>query len=46
MEEYVRDLQNRIVEALEAIDPNAPKFKKDSWVGRQYRLPLDNDDLR
>ncbi len=51
MDEYVRDLQNRIVGALEALDPNAPPFKRDSWVSphssttrssiTRHRLALD-----
>lgn len=35
MEEYINDLQNRIVTALEELDPAAPKFKRDSWVRAQ-----------
>jgi coproporphyrinogen III oxidase len=35
VEEYVFALQDRIVAALEAVDPNAPQFKRDSWVRAQ-----------
>jgi coproporphyrinogen III oxidase len=35
VEEYVFALQDRIVAALEALDPNAPQFKRDSWVRAQ-----------
>ncbi|KAF8176205.1 Coproporphyrinogen III oxidase [Mycena galopus ATCC 62051] len=30
--EYVLKLQDEIVSAFEALDPNAPKFKRDSWI--------------
>jgi len=32
VEEYVKSLQNTIVSALEAADPSAPPFRRDSWV--------------
>ena len=32
MEEYVCKLQEDIVTALEKLDPNAPAFKRDSWL--------------
>ena len=35
MEEYILDLQERIVSALEKLDPNSPPFKRDSWVRPQ-----------
>src|SRR5580658_6674585 len=35
METYIVGLQDRIVTAFEAHDPNAPKFKRDSWVRAQ-----------
>jgi hypothetical protein len=35
IEEYVFALQDRIVAALEAVDPNALQFKRDSWVRGQ-----------
>ncbi|TFK68752.1 coproporphyrinogen III oxidase [Pluteus cervinus] len=51
VEEYVNDLQDRIVNALEALDPNAPKFKRDSWIRSQggsgrscvFAVPPDQD---
>lgn len=33
--EYVYALQDQIVSALEAVDPNAPQFKRDQWVREQ-----------
>ncbi|EKM49905.1 uncharacterized protein PHACADRAFT_265663 [Phanerochaete carnosa HHB-10118-sp] len=35
VEEYILDLQDRIVSALEKLDPNSPPFKRDSWVRPQ-----------
>lgn len=35
MEEYINDLQNRIVTAFEELDPKSPPFKRDSWVRSQ-----------
>ncbi|KAF8630899.1 hypothetical protein AX17_005257 [Amanita inopinata Kibby_2008] len=35
VDEYIRSLQDRIVTALEELDPNAPPFKRDSWVRAQ-----------
>ncbi|KAF7430312.1 Coproporphyrinogen-III oxidase [Pleurotus ostreatus] len=35
VEEYIRALQEEIVGAFEALDPNAPKFKRDSWIRAQ-----------
>ncbi|KAL4249357.1 aerobic coproporphyrinogen-III oxidase family protein [Abortiporus biennis] len=35
VEDYIVDLQDRIVTALESVDPNAPKFKRDSWLREQ-----------
>ena len=35
MEEYILGLQDEIVSALEKLDPNAPAFKRDSWVRAQ-----------
>ncbi|KAF8628801.1 hypothetical protein AX15_003716 [Amanita polypyramis BW_CC] len=35
MEEFVWSLQEEIVVALEALDPNAPPFKRDKWVRAQ-----------
>ncbi|THH05904.1 hypothetical protein EW145_g4454, partial [Phellinidium pouzarii] len=32
MSEYILSLQDTIVAALEAVEPNAPKFKRDSWL--------------
>ncbi|GAW01494.1 coproporphyrinogen iii oxidase [Lentinula edodes] len=32
MESWIRSLQEDIVQALEKLDPNAPKFQRDSWV--------------
>ena len=34
-EDYVNSLQDRIVSAFEKLDPNAPPFKRDSWVRAQ-----------
>lgn len=33
--DYVYALQDEIVSALEAVDPNAPPFKRDSWLRAQ-----------
>jgi coproporphyrinogen III oxidase len=33
--DYVYALQDQIVAALEAVDPNAPQFKRDSWIRTQ-----------
>ncbi|KAF8840629.1 Coproporphyrinogen oxidase [Paxillus ammoniavirescens] len=35
MEKFIDELQDEIVAALEQLDPNAPKFKRDSWVRAQ-----------
>ncbi|KAI5121347.1 hypothetical protein M0805_000655 [Coniferiporia weirii] len=35
MSEYILALQDTIVSALEAVDPTAPSFKRDSWVRAQ-----------
>ncbi len=35
MEEYVNELQEQIVTALEKLDPKSPLFKRDSWVRAQ-----------
>ncbi|KAJ7288221.1 coproporphyrinogen III oxidase [Mycena rebaudengoi] len=35
VEEYIRSLQDEIVFSLEALDPNAPPFKRDAWVRAQ-----------
>ncbi|KAH8100744.1 coproporphyrinogen III oxidase [Phellopilus nigrolimitatus] len=35
MSEYILSLQDSIVSALEALDPDAPKFKRDAWVRPQ-----------
>ncbi|KAF7789981.1 hypothetical protein EIP86_000929 [Pleurotus ostreatoroseus] len=35
VEDYIVDLQDRIVTALEGLDPNAPKFKRDAWTRAQ-----------
>ncbi|KAL5501879.1 HEM13 [Sanghuangporus vaninii] len=35
MAEYVLDLQERIVTALEGVDPASPKFKHDKWTRAQ-----------
>ncbi|KAL5482345.1 HEM13 [Sanghuangporus weigelae] len=35
MAEYVLDLQERIVTALEGVDPASPKFKRDKWSRAQ-----------
>lgn len=35
VEEYIVDLQDRIVTALEGLDPKAPKFKRDAWIRPQ-----------
>ncbi|THV02973.1 coproporphyrinogen III oxidase [Dendrothele bispora CBS 962.96] len=35
VEDYIRKLQDEIVLSLENIDPNAPKFKRDSWLRPQ-----------
>ncbi|KAF9235643.1 Coproporphyrinogen III oxidase [Melanogaster broomeanus] len=35
MEKFIDDLQVEIVTAFEQLDPNAPKFKRDSWVREQ-----------
>lgn len=31
VEEYITDLQDRIVSSFEKLDPSAPSFKRDSW---------------
>ncbi|KAH9914891.1 Coproporphyrinogen oxidase [Epithele typhae] len=35
VEEYISNLQDEIVAALEKVDPNAPAFKRDSWLRAQ-----------
>ncbi|KAF5316690.1 hypothetical protein D9619_006501 [Psilocybe cf. subviscida] len=35
VEEYINSLQENIVTAFEKLDPNAPQFKRDSWVRTQ-----------
>ncbi|KAL0955194.1 hypothetical protein HGRIS_004099 [Hohenbuehelia grisea] len=35
VEEYINALQDTIVGAFEELDPNAPKFRRDSWVRAQ-----------
>jgi len=35
MEEYINDLQNRIVTAFEEVDPASPPFLRDSWQRAQ-----------
>ncbi|KAI0642840.1 Coproporphyrinogen oxidase [Trametes meyenii] len=35
VEEYISNLQDEIVSALEKLDPNAPPFKRDSWLRAQ-----------
>jgi coproporphyrinogen III oxidase len=35
MEAYIFGLQDSIVSALEALDPTAPRFKRDSWQRAQ-----------
>ncbi|TFK39526.1 coproporphyrinogen III oxidase [Crucibulum laeve] len=35
VEEYINNLQDQIVLAFEKLDPNAPPFKRDSWVRAQ-----------
>ncbi|KAK7468939.1 Coproporphyrinogen-III oxidase [Stygiomarasmius scandens] len=35
VETYIRKLQDEIVVSLESLDPNAPKFKRDSWLRPQ-----------
>ena len=50
MTDFVSTLQTSIVEALEAADPTAPKFKRDSWQRPQgghgcscvFAIPFDN----
>jgi coproporphyrinogen III oxidase len=32
VEEYILDLQNRIVGAFEQLDPNSPPFRRDEWT--------------
>ncbi|KAF5380224.1 hypothetical protein D9757_008223 [Collybiopsis confluens] len=32
MEDWIRSFQGEIVEALENLDPSAPKFKRDAWI--------------
>ncbi|KAF8966264.1 Coproporphyrinogen oxidase [Flammula alnicola] len=51
VEEYINTLQEEIVMAFEKLDPNAPQFKRDSWVRAQggigkscvFALPPDED---
>ncbi|KAJ6585096.1 coproporphyrinogen III oxidase [Mycena capillaripes] len=35
VEEYIVSLQDEIVSAFEALDPNSPPFKRDSWIRPQ-----------
>ncbi|KAJ7927999.1 coproporphyrinogen III oxidase [Mycena leptocephala] len=35
VEEFVLNLQDEIVSTLEALDPNSPPFKRDSWIRPQ-----------
>lgn len=35
VEEYIIELQDTIVSSFEKLDPNAPTFKRDSWVRAQ-----------
>ncbi|KAF8159903.1 Coproporphyrinogen III oxidase [Crassisporium funariophilum] len=35
VEEYINTLQDEIVSSFEKLDPNAPPFKRDSWVRTQ-----------
>ncbi|KIM44760.1 hypothetical protein M413DRAFT_442718 [Hebeloma cylindrosporum] len=51
VEEYINVLQDDIVLAFEKLDPNAPPFKRDSWVRAQggtgkscvFAAPFDED---
>jgi len=51
VEEYINALQEEIVLAFEKLDPNAPSFKRDSWVRTQgglgkscvFAAPFDED---
>ena len=51
VEDYVSGLQDEIVTALEKLDPNAPGFKRDSWLRSQggrgcscvFAVPASND---
>jgi len=48
IEEYILDLQDRIVTAFEKLDPNSPKFKRDEWTrtegGRGISCVFSNPD--
>lgn len=35
VEEYINELQDRIVTSFEKLDPNSPPFKRDSWLRPQ-----------
>lgn len=35
VEDYILNLQDQIVAAFEKLDPDAPKFKRDSWIRPQ-----------
>ena len=35
VEEYILDLQDRIVSAFEKADPNSPPFKRDEWTRKE-----------
>lgn len=35
IEEYILDLQNKIVTAFENLDPNSPKFRRDEWTRKE-----------
>lgn len=49
VEDYIFSLQDSIVSAFEKLDPNAPQFKRDSWLRAQggkgrscvFALPAD-----
>ncbi|KAI0076492.1 Coproporphyrinogen oxidase [Panus rudis PR-1116 ss-1] len=52
VEEYIVDLQNKIVSSFEKLDCNAPHFKRDEWVRDQqggrglscvFAVPLSDD---
>lgn len=54
MEEYINDLQNRIVTAFEELDPKSPPFKRDSWTRSQggsgrscvFAIPTEEEALK
>ncbi|KAF7314445.1 Oxygen-dependent coproporphyrinogen-III oxidase [Mycena kentingensis (nom. inval.)] len=53
MEDYILSLQDNIVGAFEALDPNAPPFKRDNWLRPQggsgqscvFAMPESEDGL-